>query len=833
MTCGAAEGRIELTYGKGRTRARGARVELDPTAPVDALGVFLAEHVGDDAWIAPATYRGDHRKQPNWQAQRVLSLDIDYYDDLGQHAALRGVDRTAVEAWLPSSPCTWGHVTPRGARLYFLLDVSIVDAAAVVRAQSELARRLVLPSLERGQLVIDQKCVKDGARFYFAPRATVDGVERATEIVAGSTPISSLSDLLRSPPAPPPSAPRSRRQPRGSSPPVQPSRLDRVSRARAWLARADSAISGSGGHDRAFAIIERVVRGFDLSDREAHTALSEWNARCLPPWSAAELQHKIVDGRDRGDTPVGELLDAERPRTNARYGNGDSSSDADEDFDAEAPATGSAAKGPGTSLAAVIVAIVAPLVELFHDHKQVAYAAVTIGERKGAIKIRSRAMRTWVSYAVRKLGPVKAAALDEALTNLEGIALYGGDERDVYLRTAAVDNAIYIDIGDAAGRCVKVTAAGWTVLDASPVMFRRSDAMRPLPVPTRGGNIAALRPFVNVDDDGFILFVSWIVAAYRPGRPCAILALHGEQGTAKSTTSRVGRGLVDPNAVPVRSPPKTEDDLVVAASHSHVVAYDNLSGVMPWLSDALCRLATGGGLTKRALYTDDDEIVIEVLRPVIVNGIDEIANRADLAERCIVLELQPIAKDKRRSERAFREAYETAAPGIFGALLEGVVSALRNIDTVQESGLPRMADFAAWVSAAEEGLGFERGSVLAAYARNRKRAVDLALQSSPVAVALLELLDKPTSAGRWEGQPEQLLCALSGMTAEPTRRMPSWPKNAASLSRALRRAATFLRTVGVELDLDGKVGRDATKTRQWVVTRGRNGVAPGTQSVSA
>lgn len=504
--------------------------------------------------------------------------------------------------------------------------------------------------------------------------------------------------------------------------------------------------------------------------------------------------------------------------------------------DSDAPSSGGG-KQAG-KLAALVVHIVRPLVVLFHDPKQVAYALVTVGKRKSAVKIRSRAMRTWVSFAVRVLGPVKAAALDEVLTTLEALALYEGEEREVHLRVAEHEGALYVDLGDPLGRCVQITRGGWSVLESAPVMFRRSDAMRPLPVPVRGGSVEDLRPFVNVDEDGFVLFVSWIVASYRPGRPCAILALHGEQGTAKSTLSRLGRGLIDPNAVPVRSPPKTEDDLVVAASHSHVVAYDNLSGILPWLSDALCRLATGGGLTKRALYSDDDEVVIEVLRPVIVNGIDEIANRADLAERCIVLELQPIPKGKRKSERAFKAAFEAAAPGIFGALLDGVASALRNVDTVDETDLPRMADFAAWISAAEPGLGFAAGTARAAYARNRQRAVELALHASPIAVALRALLEKPTHAGTWEGQPEQLLAALSDLTAEPTRRMPSWPKNAASLSRALRRAATFLRTVGVEINLDGSTGRGTEKSRSWRVTstgdaRGRDGVAMGTQPAHA
>lgn len=485
------------------------------------------------------------------------------------------------------------------------------------------------------------------------------------------------------------------------------------------------------------------------------------------------------------------------------------------DLDPDRPSNGK--KEKEESLAALIIKLVLPHVELFHDPKLIAYALVTDGTKRVAIMVRSRAMKTWIGFIVRELGPISVKALEEAIALLESLAIHDNEERLVHLRVAEVEGAIYIDLGDDTGRVVEVTHNGWRLLDVAPVMFRRVDAMRPLPTPKRGGKVEELRPFLNVDDHGFVLSVAWLVAAYRPGRPFTILAAHGEQGTAKSTYTRVLRDLVDPNAVPVRSPPKSEDDLIISASHSHVVAFDNLSGVQPWLSDALCRLATGGGLSKRSLYTDGEEFVIEVLRPCAVNGIDELANRADLAERAIVLELQPLPAGKRKSERAFREAFAEAAPSIFGALLDGVSAAVKNIGGIVEADLPRMADFAMWAAAAESGLGFAPGTIAEAYKRNRQRAVDLALEASPVAVALREFLRKPMQAGRWEGQPEQLLSALSELTAEPTRRMPSWPKNGAALSRSLRRAATFLRTVGFEIDFDGKDGSGAAKSRQWTV----------------
>ena len=88
-------------------------------------------------------------------------------------------------------------------------------------------------------------------------------------------------------------------------------------------------------------------------------------------------------------------------------------------------------------------------------------------------------------------------------------------------------------------------------------------------------------------------------------------------------------------------------------------------------------------------------------------------------------------------------------------LLDGVVSALRRLPEVQIPELPRMADFAKWIAAAEPGLGLPSGTLLAAYERNRARVVDVALDASPVATAVGALLDKPASGGEWEGEPSQ------------------------------------------------------------------------------
>src|SRR6478735_3442347 len=134
----------------------------------------------------------------------------------------------------------------------------------------------------------------------------------------------------------------------------------------------------------------------------------------------------------------------------------------------------------------------------------------------------------------------------------------------------------------------------------------------PLPAPQQGGSIESLNPSLNLaSHDDFVLIVAWLLAALRPGGPYPLLAISGEQGSAKTVLSKILRALIDPNAAPVRTAPREERDLFIAAGNGHLLAFDNLSDLPAWASDALCRLASGGSFAVRQLYTDRDETLLQ------------------------------------------------------------------------------------------------------------------------------------------------------------------------------------------------------------------------------
>ncbi|MGB9866937.1 MAG: bifunctional DNA primase/polymerase [Bacillota bacterium] len=468
--------------------------------------------------------------------------------------------------------------------------------------------------------------------------------------------------------------------------------------------------------------------------------------------------------------------------------------------------------------------------ELWHSPEREAYATVIVDAHRENLLLGSKAFRRWLArrfYQAEGRAP-GSQALQDALTVLEGDALFGGAEYPVYVRLAPAGDRLYLDLADEQWRAVEISSEGWRVVQDPPVRFRRPRGILSLPQPARGGSLELLRQYLNpsLDDEAWVLLVGWLVGSLHPAGPYPILILQGEQGSGKSLTARVLRALIDPNVAPLRTIPREERDLMIAARNGWVVAYDNLSGLPAWLSDAICRLSTGGGFGTRELFQDVEEILIDAKRPVIINGIDELADRDDLRDRAIIITLPPIPEHERREEGDLWQAFEADHLYILGALLDAVSVALREVSSVRLGRLPRMADFARWVVAAETALPWPVGTFIEAYAVNRQAAAEAGLTDNPLAQAIMAA----AQAGGWRGTATELLQRLSQEVDEHIRRTKAWPASPRALSNRLRRLASTLRTVGVEVDFVREAhGRRAVLLRTMV----QNSVTNVTESPEA
>jgi len=454
--------------------------------------------------------------------------------------------------------------------------------------------------------------------------------------------------------------------------------------------------------------------------------------------------------------------------------------------------------------------------DLFHSKDGQCYCSVSVDGHLETYRTDSRALSDLLTrdYFNRE-GKIPASqSLKDALNVINGKALFEGDEREVHIRYASHDGCIYVDLSNEAWQIVKINSHGHEVIEAEqcPVRFTRTKAMLPLPTPLEKGRVDDLRPFLNLKGDSgaaFSLIKAWLVNCMRPDFPFPILILTGEPGTAKSTTTRIFRDLIDPRIMPHRSCPRDERDLMIGAKGSWLSAFDNISNVSDWLSDAFCRISTGGGYATRTLYQNEEETFLPALRPIILNGIGNFANRSDLIDRSIPIELEPISADKRVAEREFFANLEKKRPAIFTGLIQAVSEALKNIDNVKLEKLPRLADFAQWATAAELALGMKSGDFMRAYAESRDSVHSVVIEGSAVGEVIREYCFE---RGGFDEclLLKDLLEKLRNAAGERSSQK-SFPKSSKGLRNELQRINPNLRELGIEIAFLGKSGPSASR----------------------
>jgi len=464
----------------------------------------------------------------------------------------------------------------------------------------------------------------------------------------------------------------------------------------------------------------------------------------------------------------------------------------------------------GFTISQQLIQIAEEGAELFRDPGGECYASIAIANHRETYKLSSRDFNDWLSgYFFDATG---CAASDDKVKEATRILRHKAKRAgvfDVHIRVAEHEGAIYLDMVNDTWQQVRISEDGWKVIESadSPVRFRRAGGMLALPTPTRDGSLKELRALLNLDDDNkdeWALILGWLVGTFKPCNltrfAYPLLAVHGEQGSAKSTACRFFRRLIDPNKADLRSTPKSEEDLAIAADHGRILAFDNLTYFSDSMSNALCRIATGGGFATRELFTNEGEVIFDSQRPVIINGIAEVVSKSDLLDRSLLIYLPRIPPNKRKLDRKLDLEFAKAQPRVLGALLDAVSVGLgelrRGVELVEP---PRLADFAEWVVACESGLGLEKGAFLSAYVRNQEKANGLAIEASPVAQAVTSMIEECKD---WQGTPGGLLKILNGRivaSGENPKTKHGWPASAKGLSAKLHELAPNLRRCGIEI----------------------------------
>ena len=450
-----------------------------------------------------------------------------------------------------------------------------------------------------------------------------------------------------------------------------------------------------------------------------------------------------------------------------------------------------------------LIALARSQCQFLHDAQREPYAVFEAAGARQVYGVLSGGFSDYLShafYSQHDRAPTDTS-LKVALATLRGQSQFEGESCEVFTRIAKTDAGYWLDLCNDAWQCVQVTATGWAVVagDGAP-LFTRSASMRPLPAPERGGTLDALWPLVNIPVADRLMVLAWMLECLRTDTPHVVLELVGEQGSAKSSTQRALRRLIDPNQADLRAAPKSVEDVWIAARNSHMVSLENLSHLHPQYQDALCVLATGGGYSARTLYTNAEETIIELRKPIMLNGISVIVTAQDLLDRCLHIDLPTI--QNREMAGDMEERFEAAQPALLGAFLDLFVSVLATLPSVSiaPENRPRMADFAALGEAVFRVHGEPAGAFLSRYNAMRKDGVLRTIDASPVGAALVDYL--AAVAGGFNGTLSELLDRLDRYRPHGE----AWPRSAKGLGDALRRLAPALRLIGFECKSLPKIG---------------------------
>jgi len=293
------------------------------------------------------------------------------------------------------------------------------------------------------------------------------------------------------------------------------------------------------------------------------------------------------------------------------------------------------------------------------------------------------------------------------------------------------------------------------------------------------------------------------IALFIPDIPKPVLMLHSEQGTAKSTLQELIKRVVDPSSIINLTFPRDINELIQQLSHNYIAYYDNVSTIRDWVSGQICRAVTRSGFSKRELYSDDDDIIYNFKRCIGFNGINLAATKADLLDRGIIIQLERITKEKRRKIQNIITKLELPKPELLGYIFDIIVSVLRVVANggIRLDSKSRMADFEEYAEIFSRCMGYEPGTFIRAYHENQKLQTEAVIEGSPVAVAIVKLMDDRQD-DLWRGTATELMDELENLASGLKINTMSnlWPKGAHVLNRRLNEIKTNLRDAGISID---------------------------------
>ena len=466
----------------------------------------------------------------------------------------------------------------------------------------------------------------------------------------------------------------------------------------------------------------------------------------------------------------------------------------------------SANKERNETIADEVIRLALDNAEFFHDQNKEPFVLFKLKGHKELHPVNSSVFRQWLSklYYDQTSKALTAEVINNASNLLKGKALFEGKNFSLYNRVARYDGHLWYDLTTDDWKVIRVNESSWEIVGDAPILFRRYNHQSPQSIPDHSAtidDIDLLRKYVNMSDDDFLLFKVTLISYLIPDFPHVIIILSGPQGSAKTTVFKIMKMLIDPSVLLTLSFPTKDTELVQNLSHHWFALFDNISSLKKRVSDLLCRAITGEGFSKRKLYTDEDDVIFNFMRCIGLNGINIPAQYPDLLDRCLIITLNRIPKEKRRKEEDLLKEFEKDRPKILGSIFNIISKAIGIRKNIGLKEFPRMADFAEWGEAISQSMGYPKYRFLQLYYDNIGTQNIEALEAHILGPVILKLMEENDII---EETPTELLQKLEKIAEDMKVKTNSkkWPKAPHILTRRLNEIKTNLLDFGIEYEKD-------------------------------
>jgi hypothetical protein len=321
---------------------------------------------------------------------------------------------------------------------------------------------------------------------------------------------------------------------------------------------------------------------------------------------------------------------------------------------------------------------------------------------------------------------------------LRAFAEVSGNEHTLHLRAAQHAGAVYLYLGP--GRTVRCDAHGWEFDPDPPVMFRRVANLKELPDPERGGSLGLLDDFITAQEDrDHRLAKTWLSLALLADINRPILLAHGPQGSTKSSVQQVLKNILDPARPTTLS--LREKDFEQNINKAFIPFFDNVSTITDYMADELSKAVTGAGNARRKLYEDDEDVIREYKRAMLLNGLIIPTEKADLIDRILPVALKRVQKADRKTEQRMDALFAERHPKLLGAVLDALAGALSLREEVED--LPRLAGWAEHAIALYKHLGWGGyDGFMSDWAVIEEGQYETTLESSALAQCVVALMEE-------------------------------------------------------------------------------------------